>query len=188
MRLYAANVTHQRREFYYRRDFIAEGSSFIRQNNSRRVVIEPGRQVAIEGDLLPDQAQVIMDQMAIYGGVGVEEFNRVPLKQIVYLMSYGKEVPLKMIHMAKEHNQELLTNEGDVRRRNAAIAAHPVIDGQIDSLKKLDIEMLEVPPERGEPDPVGKTLDFGAHVDPNARRADDAPSKGGRLSRKRVQR
>lgn len=169
MRLHIANVTHQTQEFFWRLDFHQEGNAALRANNVKKVVIPPGRQVTVGGDLLPEQAQLIMDQAAIYGGIGVEELPRLPNnKKVTYLLSFGKEIPMKSIRMMDEHNKYLATQEGDNRRRMAAIAMHPVVDQQIDNLKKLDVEMVEVPPEPGEPDPVGKPLDFGAHVDPTA--------------------
>jgi hypothetical protein len=178
MRLYIANTTHQRQEVYYRLDFVPEGSSALRANNVKKIIIEPGRQVTVGGDLLPEQAQTIMDQLAIYGGIGVEEVSRIPNnKKVSYLMSFGKEIPMKLIRMMDEHNKWIMTGEGDERRRMAAIAAHPVIDSQIDNLKRLDIEMVEAPPEAGDPDPVGKPLDFGAHIDPTAKETKPRPPK-----------
>jgi hypothetical protein len=175
MRLYIANVTHQKQEVYYRLDFIDEGNAALRANNVKKVMIEPGRQVTVGGDLMQEQAQLIMDQLSIYGGVGVEELSRLPAsKRVAYLMSFGKEIPMRSIRMMDEHNKYLMTGEGDTRRRMAAIAAHPIVDQHIDNLKKLDVEMLEMPPEPGEPDPVGKPLDFGAHIDPSARETEKA--------------
>jgi hypothetical protein len=171
MRLFIANTTHQRQEVFYRLDFVQEGSSALRANNVKKVTIDAGRQVSVGGDLIPDQAQLIMDQLSPYGGVGVDELSRLPNnKKVTYLMSFGKEIPMKLIRMMDEHNKSLLTGQGDHRRQLAAVAMHPIVTEQIDTLKKLDIEMVEVPPEPGEADPVGKPLDFGAHVDPTAAR------------------
>jgi len=171
MRLFVANVTHQRCQFFYRLDFNQEGTARMRaQNDVKSVIIEPGRQVTIGGDLMPEQAQLIMDQASLYGGVGVEEIPRLDNnKKVVFLLSFGKEIPMKQIRMMDEHNKFLLTGLGDTRRRMAAIAMHPIVDQQIDSLKRLDVEMVEAPPEPGDPEPVGKPLDFGVHLDPNAR-------------------
>jgi hypothetical protein len=174
MRLFIANVTHQRQVAFYRLDFVQEGNAALRANNVKNAPIEPGRQVTVGGDLTPEQAQLIMDQLAIYGGVGIEELSRLPNnKRVTYLMSYGKEIQMKHIKMMDEHNKYLMTGEGDTRRRMAAIAMHPLVDDKIDNLKKLDIEMLEVPPEPGDPDPLGKPLDFGAHIDPSAKEVND---------------
>lgn len=181
--LYIGNVTHQRHEVYYRLDFITQGSAAYRASMAKKVSIEPGQQIPVGGDLLPEQAQIIMDQLSIYGGLGVDELKKVPPKRITYLMSYGKAIPAKLIHMADEHNKYLMANEGDLRRRNAAIAAHPVVDNQIDNLKRFDVEMIEVPPEAGDPDPVGKPIDFGAHIDPTARETPNQPPPPPRLSR-----
>lgn len=171
MRLYISNVTSQRRVVFYRLDFVNEGNPAARANNLKNITIDAGKQITIGGDLTPEQAQMIMDQLAIYGAVGVEEINRLPRVKIPYVLSFGKEIPMRIIRMVDEHNKNLLTNEGNKRREQAAIAAHPLVDQQIDNLKRFDVEMLEVPPEPGDPEPVGKPLDFGAHIDPNAREA-----------------
>jgi hypothetical protein len=174
-----------RQTVFYRLDFVHEGNAAQRVNNLKHIVIEPGRQVTVGGDLTLNQAQTIMDQLSPYGGVGVEELNRLPPQKIAYVMSLEKTIPARAIKIIDEHNNELLTASGDLRRRQAAIAAHPVVDQKIDGLKRLDIEMLEVPPEAGDPETVGKPLDFGVHLDPNARESNQAPpSRRGKAGRR----
>jgi hypothetical protein len=175
MRLHLANVTRQRQTVFYRLDFIHEGNAAQRVNSLKHIVVEPGRQVTVGGDLTLPQVQSIMDQLSPYGGVGIEELSRLPQHKIAYLLSVDKPIPSRAIKLIDEHNSELLTYAGDKRRQDAAIATHPMVERQIDNLKRLDIEMLEVPPEAGDPDTVGKPLDFGAHLDPNARDSTRAP-------------
>jgi hypothetical protein len=184
MRLYVANVTRQRQTVFYRLDFIHEGNAAQRVNSLKHIVIEPGRQVTVGGDLNLAQIQTIMDQLSPYGGVGVEELNRLPPHRLVYIMAVDKVIPVRAIRLVEEHNSELLAASGDKRRREAAIAAHPIVDQQIDGLKKLDIEMLEVPPEAGDPDTVGKPLDFGVHLDKNARESNAARPQSRRGARR----
>lgn len=190
MFLYIANITHQRHVVNYRLDFVQEGNAALRANNTKQVILLPGEQKTIGGDLTQTQAQMIMDQLTPEG-VGVEEINRLPLVKVAYVLSFGKAIPTKILHLVNEHNKNLLTKEGDIRRRQAAIAAHPLVDQQIDNLKRLDIEMIEVPPEPGEPESVGRPLDFGVHLDPSAKEADGRPaprkqSRAERRAQKRI--
>jgi hypothetical protein len=184
MRLFIANVTRQRQVVNFRLDFINEGNAAQRSSGAKQITLEPGQQGTIGGDLDPNQAQLLMDQLSVYGGIGVEEINRLPKFRLAYILSYGKAIPTRIIQMVHEHNNNLLTVDGDVRRRNAAIAAHPLVEQQIDGLKRLDIEMLEVPPEAGEADPLGKPLDFGAHLERNARETNQPPPKARKRARR----
>lgn len=183
MRLYIANVTRQYQNVFYRLDFFIQGNAAQRSSGLKQISIAPGQQVTVGGDLTLDQAQTIMDQLSPYGGLGVEEISRIPNVKIAYLMSLDKPVPAKLIRLLDEHNRERLTGEGDERRRNAAIAAHPGVDEKIDGLKLLDIEMLEIPPGLGDPEPVGKPLDFGVHLDKNARETNAKRPSGRRGKR-----
>jgi hypothetical protein len=184
--LYGANCTQQRQVIWYRLDFNTEGDARQRANALKQISVDPGKQVPIGGNLEHlSQVDEIMKQLALVGGVGVEEFNRLPKnKQVVYLLSTGKPVPGRMIEEAHAHNRAVLRAQGQVRREQAAIGVNEIVERHIDAtVSKFDVEMEQMPPVAGEETPQGQPLVFGAHVDHKATAEQVAKSKSARTTR-----
>lgn len=140
MRLYVVNITHQQRELFFRPDANGE------RKPANKVVLLPGRQVQVGGDLPnTEAADFIINQIERLGGRSVAEKNRLPGFVVPYAMSLDRPVPAKLIHELHAHNKKQLTLKGEMTRRKAAIGVDAILSEHIDRLRETStaVEAME---------------------------------------------
>jgi hypothetical protein len=125
--LHIANCTKQNRTIHFRTDFrqvLASGMKTAFSPASRRD-IKPGQQVKIEADSV-DGCQAIIEQLQVYGMIGVEEISRtrhfVPL-----ICNTGKAITAHQIRQVLGFNSGIRQTEGRDRRQKAAIAVNEAV-------------------------------------------------------------
>jgi len=128
MRLYLANISRQRQRFFYRKDLDASGNPVSQLGvTPLHVDIAPGHQEQVGGDLSEAQANSIIKQAEIYGGIHCDDVNRLTDKT-TFLYSKDLAISKARIEKCHQHNLGVLTKEGAKRRQAAAIASATVID------------------------------------------------------------
>ena len=136
MKLYIANLTHQRQDFQYR---------LPEDGKIRKQTIEIGEQIQISGDLNTPEIDAIIEQHAIYGLINVTDIDRTKaFAGTCY--SVGKPVNMERVRYAILHNQEVLEERGRDLRKEAAVAANNSIEEQTQGgLKALELSVEELP-------------------------------------------
>lgn len=172
MKLYVVNITHQGREFFYR-PYITPGE----RKPSNKVMLPPGRQVQIGGDLASmEAADFIIKQVEVLGGRSVAEKNRLPNFVVPYAMSLDRPVPAKLIHELHAHNKKQLTLKGEMLRKKAAIGVDAILSKHIEKLNKTSTgfeAMEDVTGDRDTP-----SLDEGYTVDHTNQTTGTKPKRG----------
>jgi hypothetical protein len=181
MRLYLANPTGQTRRYYYRLDYNERGefSEEMRKRSQRFVQVESGKQGVVDLQHI-SQVQTVMDQLAVVGGMGAEELNRLPAQTVPVIMQIEKAVTAKAMLAVNNHNKGVLTEDGRRRRATAAISASELVKQSVSAtiaqfqvenppeLKKFTTEFEQLS-EPGETPREGKPLAEGIEVSQGAR-------------------
>lgn len=125
--IHIANCTKQNHTIHFRTDYrqvLASGMKTAFSPATRRD-IKPGQQVKIEADTI-DGAQAIVEQLAVYGMIGVAEISRarhfVPL-----IFNMEKSVSAHQIKQVMGFNVGIRQLEGRDRRRKAAVAVNEAV-------------------------------------------------------------
>lgn len=186
MRLYIANCTRQNQTIYYRLDYDNNGNpkeaERTRFQPALQQTIPAGRQAQLGTDFHKVQVTEIVDQLARYGLIGVVDVPR--QKQMApYVFNIDKPVPADIMRKVSDCNSSVLIEQGQLRRRRAAIEANGAVMAAVESqiaangtnpdeepspAVKVGFEQLEQS-EAGE-----RRIEEGYTVDPNA------PSASGR--------
>ena len=153
-RLYVVNCTGQNRIVNYRLDFTVDeqGRRTSERLTPYKSVNIPARsQMPFGGDLFPTQMEQIVQQLeSACGAVNINEIRtakaRGPVKMI---WSEGKPVPVSILKDVVAHNMGKLSELGEARRRNLAIAA----DMQLSNLIERPSPKMEMEFEQVEEDP-----------------------------------
>ena len=135
-RLYVLNCTAQIRQVYYRLDFAIDGQGNRMDGKTmtpKYMDIAPGAQVLFGGELLPTQAQEIIQQLEeTAGAVAVDQIRTAKAKGVVKLIwSIDKPVPRPVCEDVKAHNMGFLTEMGAERRRQMALASDANLRDQL---------------------------------------------------------
>jgi hypothetical protein len=149
-RLYIANPTLQKQIICYRLDYSSEGemNANSRFQAARQQDCEPGRQVQIGGDFHPMQIKEILDQLTTFGMIRVEDVTRLGRMPATYIASVDKAIPADVIRKVRDHNAKLLIEEGQERRKKAAIASESIVQNTV--AQQLSNYDVEVPADRTE--------------------------------------
>lgn len=167
-KLYVANCTRQNYNCQYRLDFTANGEPVPtgRFHPAKSQVINPGRQVVLGGtDMHMTQIEDIVEQLKIYGMIGVSEINELQGQKAPYLFDVNKPISTNDIRRVVDHNDGVAVIDGRKRRANAAVVVNDVLAHKIDSeMKPVDVEFEQLQQsEAGE-----KTIGEGYRIDPAA--------------------
>lgn len=196
--LYIANTTRQRQIIYYRLDFNFEGNPNAQNGKAcPSVPIEPGKQMMITGDHLHmKQIESIVSQLSRYGLQGESDIRAAKGKQrfvIPFVFNVGAVVSKKVIEDVLARNEALVGNQGQERRRLAAINVnHKVQTTVAESLLQNGINPelgaltrpIEVEMEQMEQTEAGeKTIAEGYRITDEADRT-KPPTDGGRHGRR----
>lgn len=135
--LYVANLTKQRRDFFYR---VPE------ELQPRRQMIEPGQQILIyRRDAAPEIVSNIIKQHEKYGLIDIKEIDR--RKPFVGLCYSDRPIPMQKFMYADEHNMALAEQRSGEERRLTGAALAKAIDNVTrrgdPRLDALDIDLLE---------------------------------------------
>lgn len=129
MRLFVANPTPQRQLIYYRLDFDREGNP---KDTNRRFQpafqqeIAPGTQAQLGPDLHKNQVDDIIRQLEVYGIVHASVVKDTR-RRIAYIFNVDAPVPADVMRRAQFHNNNVLVEDGRVRRAKAAVASNNLI-------------------------------------------------------------
>jgi hypothetical protein len=177
MKLYLANCTRQRQTIFYRLDFNNDQSTQAKVQALKQVVVEPGKQAIVGGDLPLQSIQTIMDQLKPTGGVGVEELNRLPNTTVAYLLSVDKQITARQILQVHNHNTMVLTDVGNKRKRDAALVTNQMVEKAIESqTRNFELEIEQLPPGPDEEPAPGKPIEQGFRV--TRREGESKPPRG----------
>lgn len=137
MRLFIANPTRQTQVVHYRLDLDEAGgrNPNSRFQPARQQEVRPGRQVQLGGDMHLDQVNEVIDQLKIYGIIGVvdtkrlkaADLNNLRRSVVPYIFNIDQPVPAEAIRTVKDHNEALLVRDGGKRREKAAVASSDLI-------------------------------------------------------------
>lgn len=172
--IHIANCTRQNRVIHFRLNFrqqLASGMSAFTPATRRD--IKPGQQVRIEADNI-DSAQSIVEQLQVYGMIGVEEISRV--RHFVPLIcNTGKAITVQQIRQVMGFNAGIRESEGRDRRRKAAVASNDAVlkavaaDLSQQQIPVPDNTQFEVEFETASPLEEGETrVEEGYRLDENA--------------------
>jgi hypothetical protein len=154
MKCFVANCTRKIQRVFFRLDMPSDNyHPSMARVPAKQIDIDPGRQMAVGGDLNGIQAcEYLVRQLQPFGAVNVADIQRsLPPFEIAYLYSFDQPVPAKAMERVFQHNQGVLANQGKKRREEAAIAAAHVIDSedvkvgfeQVETLDDKDSRRLE---------------------------------------------
>lgn len=129
MRLYIANPTPQRQLIYYRLDYDREGNQKDmnrRFQPAHQQEIAPGSQAQLGADMHKVQVADVIRQLQVYGLVSADEVAKVG-HRIPYIFNLDAPVPADVMRRAQFHNNNVLVEDGRVRRAKAAVASNDLI-------------------------------------------------------------
>lgn len=131
VKLYIANCTRQNQELYYRLDLDDEGARETQFRPANKQPIAPGRQVLVGGKaFLMTQVESIIKQLSVHGMIAVMEVPRARNKA-PYVFNIEKPVPESIIRDVMDINAGVLTVDGQVRRKQAAVAVNDLVSSTI---------------------------------------------------------
>lgn len=141
-RLFVANCTAHNQIVTYRVDFVPEGQAVsVARRAPRAQPIPSGRQVALGGDLNIGQIKEIVEQLNIFGMIGVVDLKGKQLPRFVpYLFDIDKAIPVALIKRVVAHNKGNQIVDGKARRTKAALAAN---DTLINKLAEVNVEVAD---------------------------------------------
>lgn len=140
-RLFVANCTAHNQIVSYRVDFVPEGQTVsVARRAPRFQPIPSGRQVALGGDLDVGQIKEIVEQLNVFGMVGVVDLRGKLPGFIPYLFDIDKAIPKALIKRVVDHNKGVQILEGQARRRKAALAAN---DALISKLAEVNVDVAD---------------------------------------------
>ena len=115
MRLFAANVSFHHQTIYYRNP---KGNGLLHHE------LPPGAQNIIQNDSLEEgEINQILAQVERYGMVRFEDAEQIEKdKRVVVLFAVDKPIPAKIIEKHFNRNRGILTEEGEERRVEMAVA------------------------------------------------------------------
>ena len=185
MRIYVANCTTQIQQINYRLDFQTSGgeSPLAAMRAPRRQDIPPGRQAPIGGDLTQEQVDSIVKQISAFGALRVGDVSRSGRKiHLVY--DIDKPVPDKIIRSVNEYSKDVLSHEGELRRKHAAIVANDIVTNAVAEQLAITSVADDVAPRdfRVEVEQLDgeNRIEEGFRVDPDAKPQPPPAYKGGR--------
>ena len=150
MKLYVGNATRQILDLTCR---IPDVVSIYRQK------IPVGCQVLVaSGQLNTPQIDAVIDQLAVYGLVRIDEIDRTkPFIGMCY--SVDKPIPNKRLILAMDHNIGVLTERGKTMRKEAAVVTSLAIEKQLreeglGNLDSLDVSVVEEARKGGPDNPA----------------------------------
>lgn len=162
--LYIANCTRQKRQPSYRLDMNGDGVMTTNPGApAKHIQIEAGK----VGTLVlqhPNQAKVIIDQLAGIGAVDLSDIERLQRgKTCPYILSVDKPIKLNHISKVYNHNRGVISVSGEARREAAAIAANAAVEQQVgvEDVKQFELTLEGVENTEG-------TKDVGFRVDKTA--------------------
>ena len=128
MKLYIANTTKQQQIFHYR---LPEMPEVMRQPPAMQIEIRVGAQEVISQwgnrDLDSDQIKYVIWQLETYGGIDVNELNR--LKSYAnFIYSVDKMIPPEKIHRVVLLNESAMVQWGKNIRKLSAVADNLLLE------------------------------------------------------------
>jgi len=173
-KLYVVNATGQQRLINYRMDYTVDDQG--RRTSERLVpyrtqLIPARQQMQFGGDWAPIQIEDIIQQLeATCGAVHSHEIKHAKTLGVVKLVwQLDKPISQAILKDVVDHNVELLSGQGEIRRRQLALAADATL-GQLIGAEPAKMEM-EFEQVEEDPDLPGR-LTEGLRV---KHRAPDAP-------------
>ncbi len=138
MRMYVANPTRQNQVVCYRLDINRDGELKDMSRTfqpARQQDIPPGRQVQLGSDFHIKQIEDIVDQLTVYGMIGVVDLPRIPKPDLAnlrggvvpYIFNLDSPVPASAIRQVLAHNEAVLIEDGRDRRKKAAVASSDIV-------------------------------------------------------------
>lgn len=154
-RLYVVNATGQHRSINFRTEFTVdgEGRRTTERNRPYKTITVPARtQVPFGGDMPIAQISTVIKQLeATCGAVPDTDIQKAKAKGVVKLVyRVDSPVPQTILKDVVLHNLNLLTEQGEERRRRLAIGAtlqlQTVQDplGQLDGMRNVEVEFESV--------------------------------------------
>jgi hypothetical protein len=155
MKLYIANATKQRHEFWY----MIPGTS-----GPRMQPIPPGAQISVSGNLLPEEVDAVVNHHERYGLIRSDGVDKArAFAGLCYAID--KPVPAKTIEKLFVRNQEVLERRAEEKLVAAALANNTVLENKVEqaasdagrplpSLGDLEISIAEES-VHGDPSKVG---------------------------------
>jgi hypothetical protein len=122
--LYLANCNRRQAETFICR--VPEHVSSVERSNAISVTMPRGGQRTFPGDWNDIQLGAVERHLRLYGNAEVGE--RVPPTRFVHLLFSRKPIPAERIAEMIDHNDAVLSMEGQRRRHDAAVAASFSID------------------------------------------------------------
>jgi hypothetical protein len=162
--LHIANCTRQQRQVNYRLDMNSDGVMTVNPGAPHKfITVQPAKTAQLNLQH-SNQAKMIIDQLAGVGGVDVSDIERLQRgKTTPYLFSVDKPITLRPITKVYNHNRGVISNSGEARRENAAIAANAAVEQQVgvEDVKQFELTLEGV--ENAE-----DTKDVGFKIDKTA--------------------
>jgi len=169
MRIFVVNATGQNKVFNYRLDYLVDedGRKIVGTAKPYRTLTIPARQqIQLGGDWNPVQAQNIIEQLEepAVGGVHVNNIRTAKAKgQVRLVWNQDKPVNRSICEDVFHHNVGFLSNEGERRRKNMALANSATADAanaQASSAFSVEVETVEA-----DPDAVSPSIEAGYRVE-----------------------
>jgi hypothetical protein len=193
--LYVANCTPQNAILYYRTRFNDDGTAKDENRRfeaARQQPIPTGRQTVFGArQMHMQQAMEIIGQLSKHGMMDAEDVKRSRNQKIPFVFNLNKPVPAEVMKAAIATNSSILTAEGQLRRKRAAVAVNDLVvqaaaaeaakRGQ--DPEKVAAPNTEVVFEQLEQSEAGeRTIGEGYRVNPGA--GTPAPARGGNRRRR----
>ena len=162
--LHIANCTRQKRQLNYRLDMNADGIIAVNPGSPAKLIQIDAAKVGTLVLQHPNQAKMIIDQMAGIGAVDLSDIERLQRnKTCPYIFSIDKPIKLAHIQKVYNHNRGVVTGSGEKRRQDAAIAANSAVEQQVgtEEVKQFELTLEGVENTEG-------TKDVGFRVDKTA--------------------
>jgi hypothetical protein len=145
-RIFVSNCTPQKIDFYYRSQYLDPDQQMT--NSARRGVRpinilsgEQNKNISLPDGSLP----MVEPQLAQAGFIPVESVNSSALRSLGQILGIfsQKQIPHDRWVTVVLHNREVLTEDGRLRRQNAAIAN---TDQLLETLRKAGMAESNLPP------------------------------------------
>lgn len=184
MRIYVLNATGQNTVFNYRFDYLvdSQGNRMVGTPKPYRTLQIPARtQVQLGGDWNPVQYQELVQQLErpSCGGVHVDAIKTAKAQgQVRLVWSQDRSIHRAICDDVFQHNIAYLSNDGERRRQQMALANSATTDaaiGEIASAFSVEVETIDPSHDSASP-----TLDAGYRINK------DANGKGSRRPSRRA--
>ena len=161
-KLYIANTTKQRREFYYHP---YSNTPMLSPQPHRRLILEPGRQEALPGDYPMDWISKLIERESRYGWLASSEVSRRNSRTAQIVWNIDRPVSESLISAIIEQNDAVLDDEAMQEQRRVAVAASqmderlPTTNAPLPKAFDMNLEEMALRGRPGEIALIGKVGD-----------------------------